>query len=174
MPELVLPAERYRESYLAAVAEFDAEGRSIMPNMAVSAPDFPAVLQRFADYRKGRNLPEGHVPSTAFWLVEGARFLGQLSIRHRLTPWLERMGGHIGYSIRPSVRGRGYGRLILRLALPEARRLGINPALVTCDATNIASRKIIEGNGGILANAEDPGNGQPPKLRYWVPTGEQG
>jgi predicted acetyltransferase len=53
---------------------------------------------------------------------------------------------------------------MLAAALPVARSLGIDPALLTCDADNIASRKVIEANGGML---EDSRHG---KLRYWVPT----
>src|SRR5207244_2733801 len=101
-------------------------------------------------------------------------YLGQVCIRHVLNPQMEKITGHIGYHIRPRHRRQGYGRLILKLALPEAHRLGINPALVTCDATNIASRKIIEGNGGVLRDQVDQGEGLPPKLRFWVPTDPRG
>ena len=53
---------------------------------------------------------------------------------------------------------------MLAAALPVARSLGIDQALLTCDQDNLASRKVIEANGGVL---EDK-NGD--KVRYWVPT----
>lgn len=53
---------------------------------------------------------------------------------------------------------------MLAAALPVARSLGIDPALITCDEDNTASRKVIEANGGIL------GDERGGKLRYWVPT----
>jgi predicted acetyltransferase len=53
---------------------------------------------------------------------------------------------------------------MLRLGLPIANQLGINPALLTCDATNIASRRVIEANGGRLTDASDG------ILRFWAPT----
>jgi predicted acetyltransferase len=174
MPHLTLPAALFRGSYMAAAEEFVPEGRFMFQALGIpaEAPDaFDQVLARLAAAREGRIRAEGVVPATDLWLVEGTEFLGQVSIRHTLTPRLERIGGHIGYAIRPSARRRGYGRLILRLALPEAFRLGINPALVTCDATNAASRKIIEANGGKLQDQIDQGDGLPPVLRFWVPTG---
>jgi predicted acetyltransferase len=91
-------------------------------------------------------------------------------LRHRLVPDLEVEGGHIGYSVRPSLRRRGYGALLLSLTLEKAAGLGMASALVTCDADNVASRRVIEKNGGVFA-----GEGVSPEsgktvLRYWVPT----
>ena len=60
-------------------------------------------------------------------------------------------GGNIGYAIRPSERRKGFGTLILRLTLEKAKNIGLTRVLVTCDADNVASRKIIERNGGVLA-----------------------
>jgi predicted acetyltransferase len=77
---------------------------------------------------------------------------------------LREIGGHIGYDIRPSARQCGHATAMLGAALPVARSLGITRALLTSDEDNIASRKVIEANGGML---EDKRNG---KIRYWVPT----
>ena len=85
-------------------------------------------------------------------------------MRHRLTPLLLEVGGHIGYDVRPSARRQGHATAMLRAALPVANGLGIDPALITCDATNTGSRLVIERNGGEL---EDERFG---KLRYWVAT----
>jgi predicted acetyltransferase len=96
--------------------------------------------------------------------VEGDEFLGRTSIRHRLTPALLEIGGHVGYDVRPSARRRGHATAMLQAALVVARDLGIDPALVTCDVDNVGSRTVIERNGGVL---EDQRSG---KLRFWVPT----
>ena len=77
-------------------------------------------------------------------------------------------GGHIGYWVRPSERGRGYGKLMLRLALPKARRLGIHNALVTCDLGNTASRKVIEANGGVFKNQVKIRSHKSPILRFRI------
>jgi len=111
--------------------------------------------------------PAGHVPATNLWWTDGDQYLGRLAIRHELTPTLREIGGHIGYDVRPTARRRGHATAMLAAALPIARRLGIDLALITCDATNTASRTVIERNGGMLEN-ELRG-----KLRYWVPTASE-
>jgi predicted acetyltransferase len=109
--------------------------------------------------------PVGIVPETTLWWVDGGEFLGRISVRHQLTETLRRVGGHIGYDVRPTARRRGHATAMLSAALPVAARLGIDPALVTCDVDNVASRRVIEANGG----TPDEAGGE--KLRYWVPTG---
>ncbi len=109
--------------------------------------------------------PEGYVPATEMWWVEGETFLGQITIRHRLTPHLLEAGGHIGYDVRPSARRRDHATEMLRQTLAIAHGMGIDPALITCDVDNIGSRTVIERNGGVL---EDERAG---KLRFWVRTG---
>src|SRR5690242_3199976 len=85
------------------------------------------------------------------WWVDGDEYLGRIAIRHRLTAQLRASGGHIGYDVRPSARRRGHATAMLRAALPVARALGVDSALVTCDAGNVASRRVIERNGGVPA-----------------------
>jgi predicted acetyltransferase len=109
------------------------------------------------------------VASTELWLVEGETFIGRVSLRHTLTAGLLQRGGHIGYYVRPSERHRGYGKAILTLVLQEARQMGIKKVLITCDETNIASKKIIEANGGVLENVAVLRKGNPATLRYWIP-----
>ena len=108
--------------------------------------------------------PEGFVPDTELWWVEGEEFLGRIAIRHRLTPALLELGGHIGYDVRPSARRRGHATEMLRQAMAVAHEMGIDPVLITCDIDNVGSRAVIERNGGML---EDERGG---KLRFWAPT----
>jgi predicted acetyltransferase len=61
-----------------------------------------------------------------------------------------------------------YGKELLELALPKAKALGIRRILVTCDETNIGSRKISEANGWVFENALEIGKGKPRKLQYWI------
>jgi predicted acetyltransferase len=72
--------------------------------------------------------------------------------------------GLIGYDVAPKARRHGHGTAMLRAALPIARKLGFDRALITCDPDNVGSRRVMENNGGIF---ECERNG---KLRYWVPT----
>jgi predicted acetyltransferase len=107
----------------------------------------------------------GYVPGTTLWWADGDEYLGRLTIRHRLTPSLLQVGGHIGYDVRTSARRRGHATAMLAAALPVAHGMGIDPVLINCNEDNVGSRKVIEGNGGVL---EDMREG---KLRFWVPTG---
>ena len=108
------------------------------------------------------------VPATHFWLIDGQRYLGDLDLRHCLNDSLRRYGGHIGYTIRPSERRKGYGKLVCKLGIQEARKRGIDDILITCDDDNIASCKIIEANGGVLRDKIDNQRGVLTR-RYWIP-----
>lgn len=168
MPVLVAPAARYRDSFLAALREFQAEERLLDRDAARLAAAFGVFVRALLAKVDRATLAPGRVPETVLWLVEGDEFLGRISIRHELTEELRQVGGHIGYEIRPSRRRRSYGRTILALALPRAKALGLQCALVTCDADNIGSKKIIEHNGGKLESTVAIPGERAPKLRYWI------
>ena len=173
--ELVLPSAEYKRSFIEAVTEYQREGGSDdrsrrYGGLSVSEleSDFDTYVEHERSHALGQNLPEGYVPETTYWLVDGGEFIGRVSIRHRLTEHLQKIGGLIGYDIRPSKRKNGYGTKILQLALPRAKDIGLSKVLVTCDATNVGSRRIIEKNGGILENqVPNPETGIN-KLRFWI------
>ncbi len=111
------------------------------------------------------------VPDTPFWFVEGDTFIGDASIRHRLTPALEVSGGHIGYGIRPSYQGKGHATEMLRQCLVWAREnLKIEKVLLSCRVDNEASGRVIEKNGGELIDVTPhPYAAGQMQKRYWVP-----
>lgn len=120
-------------------------------------------LQYNADAEVGLNIPVEFVPAIQFVSFdEEGRALGFLHLRLRLNDFLLEQGGHIGYSIRPSERGKGYAKEQLRLGLLECPKKNIQRVLVTCSETNPASRAIILANGGVL---EDIREGIE---RYWI------
>lgn len=166
--KLVLPTIQYKQSYLEAVEE----GKDETAVTIIDKPEENQSFEEFVEHQKGKvqglHLPEGWVPATEFWLIDNDAFIGRVNVRHSLTEFLLKVGGHIGYWIRPSQRNKGYGKEILQLALPEAKKLGIGKVLVTCDDTNLGSQKIIEANGGILENSVDMGEENPKKMRYWI------
>lgn len=95
------------------------------------------------------------VPSTTFWLYADDVPVGYGSVRHFLTDALRKVGGHIGYGIAPRFRGKGYGTVLLRLLLEQAHEMGIDRALVTIHADNLASQAVALANGGVIAEKTD-------------------
>lgn len=171
--ELVEPSARYKDSFMQAAKEFAADESNSWrhPKYAEALEhesDFAAFVASMHAQARGENLPDGFVPQTDYWLIDDGDFIGRVSIRHEFTEHLLTVGGLIGYDIRPSKRGRGYGNKILELALPKAKSLGLKRVLITCDVTNEASKKIVENNGGVLENqVPNPETGVD-KLRYWI------
>jgi len=92
---------------------------------------------------------------TELWFMDGTEYLGTVLIRHRLTPALERAGGHIGYHVVPGQRRRGHATQMLAQALAVCQQLGLREVLVTCPVDNLASRRVIEANGGALGRIVD-------------------
>lgn len=172
MAGFVDPTTRLRESLLAAVAEFHADRAypvpwfvtDIEPAALTDAAAFDVYVARVLRERDERHVRPGWVAMTTLWWAEGDQMLGRLAIRHRLTPALEQAGGHIGYDVRPGARRRGHATAMLAAALPIAASLGISEALLTCDVTNSASRRVIEANGGQFVDTVDG------RRRYRVPT----
>lgn len=112
---------------------------------------------------------EGKVPDSVFFLLDTERniLLGAVNIRHSLNDYLLQHAGHIGDGIRPSERRKGYATEMIRLALIECKKLGIDKVLMVCDKSNVASARTILKNGGVLENefVDDSGSIQ---QRYWI------
>ncbi len=175
--QLVVPSITYQESFLSAVDEYQKEQKSSMHmrnehynllNKGELVHNFQAYVDLVKSRSTGRNLPPGYVPESTFWYVDNNTYIGRVSIRHTLTKPLLETGGHIGYDIRPSQRGKGYGNKLLSLALEKAKDLGITKVLITCNVNNIPSKKVIEANKGIFENRVKTQEGESDKLRYWI------
>jgi predicted acetyltransferase len=132
--------------------------------------DYEKYRQIIGEMSQGLNLQKGHVPcTTLFAFDENEKLVGRSSIRHELNAHLLKEGGHIGYGVLPEFRGNGYATSILKTSidyikenLPELKK-----ALVTCDEDNIASRRTIEKNGGVLENTLELKDGTK-KMRFWI------
>ncbi|MEA5039387.1 MAG: GNAT family N-acetyltransferase [Clostridiaceae bacterium] len=176
MAALVLPGPRWLGSYLDGCREYREHGVHTYTLHDSDAFDTwkDTIFETFACNRRGEGLRPGYVPCTILWLVEGETWLGMASLRHSLTPALERFGGHIGYAVRWSRWGEGFGTAILHGSLAEARKLDICSARVTCDEANTGSRRVIEKNGGVLLDIIDNTvDGVYHRTRrYDVPTGQ--
>ncbi|MBL7141442.1 MAG: GNAT family N-acetyltransferase [Planctomycetes bacterium] len=169
--DLVDPCEEHLDAFLAyARACLPAETNPYMRQRFEEALADPAGhLRRERGFAAGRNLPPGYVPASTYWLVrDGRDVVARSSLRHRLTAHLLHEGGHIGYSVRPAERGKGYGTAVCRLTIERARALGLGRVLITCDADNPASARIIEKCGGVYENEVRSRATGKMKRRYWV------
>jgi predicted acetyltransferase len=183
-PCLVAPSVDLYGSFLTALGEYHGEGRLLhldtlrLADVTTFDRYVAALRLEACDVRGAWRVfdeidltpyedvdPAQLVPETVLWWTERREYLGRISIRHRLNDALLRKGGNIGYDVRPSARRRGHATAMLAAALPVAAGLGIEHARIDCDVTNIASRRVIEKNGGLFEKEEGG------SLYFWVPTG---
>ena len=115
-------------------------------------------------------VPANLVPATQFIYVreEDGRVVGMLQIRHYFNEYLEKYSGHIGYSVRPSERRKGYATAMLRDALPHCRELGIRDVLISCLTDNEGSRRTILANGGVYESTVHEPERDRDLERYWI------
>ena len=156
-PQLSWPTAAVRDSYLAGERENSLADGVALDRMDGAAGDFAEYVRE----RRGVRTRWG-VPSSLYWYVAGPDYLGTLVIRHRLTPELAQVGGHIGYHVVPSWRRQGHATRMLAAGLERARVLGLDRVLLTCDAGNEPSRRVILANGGVPDGRVDHED------RFWI------
>lgn len=145
------------------LAEFEREGGPMDGGFFDKDVAYPDWVERNALNEVGIDLAEGFVPAIQYVSFgPDGQAIGFLHLRLMLNDFLFEKGGHIGYSIRPSQRRKGYAKAQLRLGLAEARSKNISRVLVTCSQDNEASRRTIRACGGQL---EDCRAGVE---RYWI------
>ncbi len=120
--------------------------------------EYQQWLVKSDNVSKGIGLKDWMVPQTVYWLYADGMPVGMGKLRHRLTDRLLEEGGHGGYAIRPTQRSKGYGKLLLKLLLQEARSLGIGRLLLTVQNHNLPSVKVALANGGVIEKISDQRN----------------
>ena len=162
--ELRRPTLADRETVLEMMAEFE-KIQSAHGGIFWDAENFSYEewLESNRDKEMGINLHENRVPSIQFVSFNDiGRALGFLNLRLRLNEGFLNYAGHIGYSIRPSERGKCYAKETLRQGLQVAKEKSIKRTLVTCSVNNPASRAVILANGGLLEDVRNVVE------RYWI------
>lgn len=170
---LVRPNPRYREGYVAAVREHQLEGRYL--NVRYVGADLVRIEHDFGGfvqdllYRERLAPAFGRVPEVFYWLVDGDDYIGQASFRDFAAddPGLREVG-HVGYDVRPSRQGQGYGVAILGAMLDEMRALGVPLIYVNCDEDNARSRRVIERWGGCFEETIVIPGRSVPRRRYRI------
>jgi len=158
------------EEFAQMLDEFRAAGELDVygGNFSVAWQSYDALFALLSQMKHGGFPTPEIVPMDSYFIEAEGRMLGEVFIRHRLSPQLEQIGGHVGYKVRPSCRNRGVATAALRLALSALHELGIERALVTCNSTNLASARVIEKCGGV--RVEDAYLPKRVERRYWIDT----
>lgn len=155
---------QYKQEFLEAGDSMDGCGP--LPRLE----NIEEYIQMCRDYEDPERVPEHLVPATQFLFVRKSdnRLIGMIQVRHRFNDYLEKYAGHIGYSVRPSERRKGYAKKMLKMTLPFCKDLGISRVLISCIDGNIGSEKTILANGGVYeSTACEPHRGRILK-RFWI------
>lgn len=169
---LIKPDISYREEIASYRQEFLDSGDSMDGCGALrrlSAPE--EWLKDNLLMEKEETLPDSRrVTATQFVCVRGKdrRIVGMIQVRHYFNEYLEKYAGHIGYSVRPSERRRGYARWMLQEVLPFCGKLGLDRVLVTCQEENEGSRRTILANGGVYESTVFEPEEKMRLQRYWI------
>lgn len=167
MEELMLlkPDETMKDEFIHFNREWTEHQEEMVPYAAdLRGMSFEEWLSESRQLE--HDAPMGMVTASLWLLVKENRILGAIALRHELNDYLMRLGGHIGYGIRPSERGRGYAEIMLRKTLMLAKEMHFEKVLVTCNRSNIPSERTIIKNGGILENEIE--DGEEIVARYWI------
>lgn len=166
LPDLTMAEEirAYRQAFLDSGDSMDGTGR-------LRQYENPADwIEESARCMKRETAPNGWVPATQFAYVRKSdrRIVGMIQVRHEFNDYLERYAGHIGYSVRPDERRKGYAAAMLRDVLPACRALGLEKIMVCCLTDNEGSRRTILKNGGVYEYTVHEPDENVDLERYWI------
>lgn len=145
------PGIKRKDDAIAYIKEFYEFGSDINGSGGLHRylDDYGGWLQKLnEDYSRVPN--EEKVPARTYFLVRESdkRIVGMINIRLALNERLKHYGGHMGYSIRPTERGKGYNKINLYLGLKICGQYGVEEVFMDADLANPASWKTMEALGG--------------------------
>lgn len=154
----------YRQEFLDAGDSMDGTG----PLRRTEDPE--EYIKMCKDLEDPGKTPSSFVPATQFLFIRRCdnRLVGMIQVRHCFNDYLEKYSGHIGYSVRPSERRRGYAREMLKMTLPFCREIGIHKVLISCIDGNLGSEKTILANGGVYESTIHEPDKNIDLKRFWI------
>lgn len=156
MIKLIAPSIEYKEDILSFRHEIlEANERNAFAGCSFlgTCTSVEEWLEKLSQMENSDTCPVGMVPSSTYLAIRISdnKIIGCIDLRHHIDhPILGTWGGHMGYTVRPSERGKGYAKEMLRLNLKNCRKRNMDKVLITCDWDNPASEKIILAGGGIF------------------------
>lgn len=154
----VWPDLSYKEKAIDFVTEFKKNNSRIHGGGRIARYLENSTYEEWLEYidnQKNVSVDESHVPEETYFLVDdNDNIIGIINIRLCLNGMLRDLGGHIGFSIRPSERGKGYNKINLYLGLKRLNEVGEKEALLDCEIGNIASSRTMMALGGVLVNTK--------------------
>ena len=169
--KLVRPTSAYADQLRQFRQEFLEAGSSMDGTGALRRmEDIEAYIEQCIQFEDPALTPEKLVPATQFLFIrkEDNTLVGMLQVRHRFNGYLEQYGGHIGYSVRPCERCKGYAKEMLHMALPYCQKIGLKKVLITCIDGNHGSEKTILANGGTYESTVYEPDAQIYLKRFWI------
>ncbi len=154
--KMVFPSMAYKSKAIEYINEFYTYGSEINGSGSLDKylreSTYEEWLKKIFGDIDIANIPEGKVPGLTYFYVRESddKIVGMVNIRLALNDFLEREGGHIGYSVRPTERKKYYATSMLKDALLVCRTIGIKNVIVTCDKANIGSSTVIKNCNGEL------------------------
>ncbi len=147
----VIPTKEYESQAIDYIKEFYEYNSEINGSGGLDryVDNYDGWLEKLENDRKC--IPnEERVPAETYFLVRESdnRIVGMINIRLTLNDRLKKFGGHIGYSIRPTERQKGYNKVNLYLALLCCQKHGIDQVFMDCDKENLGSAKTMQALGG--------------------------
>ena len=150
---LVVPDISRKDDAISYIQEFLDYGSEIngVGSLDRYLDDYEGWLEKL-EVDRTMEPNENRVPADTYFLVRESdeRIIGMINIRHCLNENLRLIGGHIGYSVRPTERRKGYNKINLYLGLLRCQELGIDEVLMDCDADNLGSARTMQALGGRL------------------------
>lgn len=166
------PTEEYAEQIMAYRREFLENNSELNGDGGLhKCENVEEWLAKVEQMSSPETCPRQFSPSTQFLAVRKSdnKLIGMIALRYDINhPLLSLFGGHIGYSVLPSERRKGYATEMLRQCLEKAKRAGLVRVMVSCDKNNLGSERTILANGGVFqCEVTAEGENEPIK-RFWI------